>query len=61
MDLDLSMLWSWTVPIWGIVALVFFLVGALIQPQSLSPIPGAIHRVSGGPGGPGGPGGSGGP
>jgi hypothetical protein len=38
MDLDLGGLWSWTVPLWGLFAIVFFLGGALTAPISLPPI-----------------------
>jgi hypothetical protein len=31
MDLDLSSLWSWTLPIWSLILLVFFLVGVQTQ------------------------------
>jgi hypothetical protein len=32
MELDLSSLWSWTVPLWGLFVIVFFLGGIYIQP-----------------------------
>ena len=32
MELDLSSLWSWTVPLWGLFVSVFFLGGIYIQP-----------------------------
>ncbi len=32
MDMDFSGLWSWTVPLWGLFALVLFLVGVLNTP-----------------------------
>lgn len=35
MDLDLGGLWSWTVPLWGLFAIVFFLGGILTSPVSL--------------------------
>jgi hypothetical protein len=30
-DLDLSSLWSWTVPLWGIFIIVVFLGGVLMK------------------------------
>lgn len=38
MDLDLGGVWSWTVPLWGLFALVFFLGGALTSPITLPQI-----------------------
>jgi hypothetical protein len=35
MDLDLGGLWSWTVPLWGLFAIVFFLGGILTSPVTL--------------------------
>lgn len=35
MDLDLGGLWSWTVPMWGLFAIVFFLGGILTSPAEL--------------------------
>jgi hypothetical protein len=32
MELDISSLWSWTVPLWGLFVIVFFLGGVYIQP-----------------------------
>lgn len=31
MEMDLSSLWSWTLPIWSLILLIFFLVGVQIQ------------------------------
>jgi hypothetical protein len=31
MDLDLSSLWSWTVPLWGLLVIVFFLTGVMLE------------------------------
>jgi hypothetical protein len=31
MEIDLSSLWSWTLPIWSLILLVFFLVGVQTQ------------------------------
>ena len=31
MELDLSSLWTWTLPIWSLILLVFFLVGVQTQ------------------------------
>jgi hypothetical protein len=43
MDLDLTGLWSWTVPLWGLGVLIFFLALSLAQPTTiltaLPPIP----------------------
>jgi hypothetical protein len=44
MDLDLSMLWSWITPLWGIVLLAFFMVGTLFQPVALAPYPDTVYR-----------------
>lgn len=35
MDMDFSGLWSWTVPLWALFALVLFLVGVLNTPVIL--------------------------
>ena len=32
MELDLSSLWSWTLPLWGLFAVVFLLGGMLTAP-----------------------------
>jgi hypothetical protein len=47
MDLDLGGLWSWTVPLWGLFAIVFFLGGALTAPISLP----QLTSMTGGGGG----------
>jgi hypothetical protein len=39
MDLDLSSLWSWTIPLWGLFVLVLFLGGVLTQETVLEGIP----------------------
>lgn len=44
MDLDLSSLWSWTVPLWGLFLIILFLGGVLTQPVSLM----ALAPVRGG-------------
>lgn len=41
MDLDLSALWSWTVPLWGLFVLVLFLGGVLVAPTILEGMPAA--------------------
>ena len=38
MDLDLSALWSWTVPLWGLFLIVLFLGGVLTQDTVLESI-----------------------
>ena len=32
MDLDISSLWSWTLPLWGLFVIVLFLGGVLREP-----------------------------
>jgi hypothetical protein len=39
MDLDISSLWSWTLPLWGLFVIVLFLGGVLREPMVLS-VPG---------------------
>jgi hypothetical protein len=39
MDLDLSSLWSWTIPLWGLFVLVLFLGGVLTQETVLEGLP----------------------
>lgn len=39
MELDLSALWSWTVPLWGLFVLVLFLGGVLVAPTILEGMP----------------------
>jgi hypothetical protein len=50
MDLDIGGLWSWTLPLWGLFVLVFFLGGVITSPISISglgpPAP-ASHRGGG--------------
>jgi hypothetical protein len=36
MDLDISSLWSWTLPLWGLFVIVLFLGGVLQEPIVLS-------------------------
>ena len=36
MDLDIGGLWSWTLPLWGLFVLVFFLGGVITSPISIS-------------------------
>jgi hypothetical protein len=36
MDLDISSLWSWTLPLWGLFVIVLFLGGVLQEPVVLS-------------------------
>jgi len=31
MDLDLGSLWSWTIPLWSLIILIFFLIGVQTQ------------------------------
>jgi hypothetical protein len=33
MDLDISSLWSWTLPLWGLFVIVMFLGGILSESQ----------------------------
>jgi hypothetical protein len=52
MDLDLGGLWSWTVPLWGLFTIVFFLGGVLTSPISLPQlVPAAAPIMTGGGGG----------
>jgi len=39
MDLDISSLWSWTIPLWGLFVIVFFLGGILTQEMVLDALP----------------------
>jgi hypothetical protein len=32
MDLDIGALWTWTLPLWGLFALILYLVGISISP-----------------------------
>jgi hypothetical protein len=48
MDLDISSLWSWTIPLWGLFLIVLFLGGVLTQPtvlESISQAGGAVKTV----------------
>ena len=31
MDIDLSVVWTWAVPLWSLIALIFFLIGVQTQ------------------------------
>ena len=42
MDLDLSSLWSWTIPLWGLFLLVLFLGGVLTQDTVLEGLPAMV-------------------
>ena len=42
MDLDLSSLWSWTIPLWGLFVLVLFLGGVLTQDTVLEGLPAMV-------------------
>lgn len=47
MDLDFSSLWSWTLPLWGLFIIVFFLGGVLTESvvlQGLAPSLGGAAR-----------------
>ena len=53
-DIDFSGLWSWTLPLWGLFALVLFLVGVLRAPiilegilPSAAPVVAAAAAVAG--------------
>jgi hypothetical protein len=35
MDIDLTGLWTWTLPLWGLAALVFFLVSVMVSPAEI--------------------------
>ena len=50
MDLDLSALWSWTVPLWGLFVLVLFLGGVLVAPTILEGMPATVQEGGGGRG-----------
>jgi len=47
MDLDLSSLWSWTLPLWGLFLVVMFLGGVLMETTVLQGLPakGGARRV----------------
>ncbi len=42
MDLDISSLWSWTIPLWGLFVIVFFLGGVLTQETVLDALPAMV-------------------
>jgi hypothetical protein len=46
MDLDISSLWSWTVPLWGLFVIVMYLGGILSESQVI--VGGPIVSQSGG-------------
>jgi hypothetical protein len=49
MEMDMTGLWSWTVPLWGLGALVFFLAAILMGPtEILTRMPGPPAPVAGG-------------
>ncbi len=62
MEMDMTGLWSWTVPLWGLGALVFFLAAILMSPtEILTRMPGtpaALAPATGGAASQGGGGGS---
>jgi hypothetical protein len=49
MDLDISSLWSWTLPLWGLFVIVLFLGGVLREPMVLT-VPGLVAAAGGGRG-----------
>lgn len=48
MDLDIGGLWSWTLPLWGLFVLVFFLGGVITSPVSISSLASAPAAHVGG-------------
>lgn len=38
MEIDFSSVWSWTLPLWALVAIVAFLGGVLTQPTQILPV-----------------------
>ena len=42
MELDISSLWTWTIPLWGMFVLVLFLTGILSAPVVLQGIAPAV-------------------
>lgn len=38
MDLDISSLWSWTLPLWGLVLIILFLGGIVTHPPVIMKI-----------------------
>jgi len=51
MELDMGSLWTWTVPLWGLLVIVFFLVGVLSETVILKGLGTAIPAVMAGGGG----------
>jgi hypothetical protein len=47
MELDLSSLWSWTIPLWGLFLIVLLLAGILSEPLVFQELPqrGGSKRV----------------
>ena len=45
MDLDLSSLWSWTVPLWGLFLVVMFLGGVLMETTVLQGLPTVLQGL----------------
>ena len=39
MELDFSSLWSWTLPLWGLVVIIFYLGGVLTETIVVQRIP----------------------
>jgi hypothetical protein len=35
MELDISSIWSWTLPLWGLIVIILFLVGVLTEPPDV--------------------------
>ena len=46
MELDLSSLWSWTVPLWGLFIILFFLGGTLMETPVLQGLPKLLEGVA---------------
>jgi hypothetical protein len=38
-DIDFGSLWTWTVPLWGLLVIVFFLVGVINETVVLQALP----------------------
>lgn len=47
-DLDLGSLWTWTVPLWGLLVIVVFLAGVLSESVILQSLPASIPTLAGG-------------
>jgi len=53
MELDISSLWTWTIPLWGMFVLVLFLTGILSAPVVLQgiavvpPVPPVVAAAGG--------------